>query len=102
MRRGTLTDSWTERGGLVREIDLIPIRLHKGEPTWEIIDGLLEHIDAAPSEDEVKARVEDAWDDAYHNGMDAGYDNGYDDGFGDGTIEGYTDGYEDGKGWIGD
>ena len=72
----------------MREIDLIPIRLHKGEPTWEIIDELLEMIDASPSEEEIEDRVKDAQDDAYHNGMDAGYDQGFDDGFIEGMDEG--------------
>lgn len=64
----------------MRDIDLIPIRLHKGEPTWEIIDELLEMIDAAPSEDEVEARVEEAHADGYDDGRSAGYDEGYDAG----------------------
>lgn len=54
----------------MRDIDLIPIRLHKGEPTWEIIDELLEMIDSLPSEEEIEDRVREAWG-------DAGYDYGF-------------------------
>lgn len=86
----------------MREIDLIPLRLHKGEPTWEIIDELLEMIDASPSEDEIESRVQDARDDAYHSGMDAGYDSGYDDGVDSGYFGGYSEGYDDGKRAAGD
>ena len=56
---------------------MIPIRLHKGEPTWEIIDELIEMIDASPSEDEVKARVEKSYADGYDDGRSAGYDEGF-------------------------
>ena len=58
----------------MREIDLIPIRLHKGEPTWEIIDELLEHIDslAGVTQEELEY--------AKHSAYDDGYDNGYEDG----------------------
>ena len=64
----------------MRDTDLIPIRLHKGEPTWEIIDELLEHVDAAPSEDEIEARVEEAYADGYDDGRSAGYDEGFREG----------------------
>lgn len=77
----------------MREIDLIPIRLHKGEPTWEIIDELLEMIDASPSEEEIEGRIQDARDDAYYEGSEVGYDNGYDDG----RSDGYGDGFMEGK-----
>jgi len=86
----------------MREIDLIPIRLHKGEPTWEIIDELLEMIDSSPSEEEIEARVKEAGYEAYDNGMDAGFDSGYDDGVGIGYSAGYYDGYDDGKVAAGD
>ena len=77
----------------MRDIDLIPIRLHKGEPTWEIIDELLEMIDSSPSEEEIEVRVQDARDDGYHDGSEAGYDDGYEDG----RSDGYGDGFMEGK-----
>ena len=82
----------------MRDIDLIPVRLHKGEPTWEIIDELLEHIDAAPSEEETEARVEDARADGYKDGHDDGFEGGYDVGHGDGYDEAYWEGREDKEG----
>lgn len=86
--------TWALRteGATMREIDLLDLRWHKGEPTWGIIDELLEMIDAAPSEEEIEDRIQDARDDAYHNGMDAGYANGYDDGYDEGFIEGMDEG----------
>ena len=64
----------------MRDIDLIPIRLHKGELTWEIIDELLEMIDASPSEEEVENRVQDARDSGYAEGLYDGFHEGYNDG----------------------
>ena len=53
----------------MRDIDLIPIRLHKGEPTWEIIDELLEHIDslAGVTKEEFE-EIDEALDAAYNEG----------------------------------
>ena len=81
----------------MREIDLIPIRLHKGEPTWEIIDELLEMIDSSPSEEEIEGRVREAEEYAYQKGSDDGVDRGFDVGMGHGYSDGYFDGYVDGK-----
>ena len=67
----------------MREIDLIPIRLHKVEPTWEIIDELLEMLDASPSEEEIESRVQDAHADGYDYGREDGYDSGYEEGYND-------------------
>ena len=86
----------------MRDIDLIPIRLHKGEPTWEIIDELLEMIDSSPSEEEIESRVKEAGYEAYDNGNASGYAEGFDDGVGIGVHEGYSEGYEDGKRAAGD
>lgn len=82
-------------GATMREIDLIPIRLHKGEPTWEIIDELLEMIDASPSEEEIEDRVQDARADGYKEGHDDGFEEGYDDGHSDGYDDAYWEGRED-------
>lgn len=86
----------------MRDIDLIPIRLHKGEPTWEIIDELLEMIDASPSQEGIEFRVKDAAEKAYRKGNDIGYDSGFRVGVDYGISEGYSDGYEDGKRAAGD
>ena len=72
----------------MRVIDMLDLRWHKGEPTWEIIDELLEMIDAAPSEDEVEARVEEAHADGYDDGRSAGYDEGRSAGYDEGYMEG--------------
>lgn len=77
---------------MVREIDLIPIRLHKGEPTWEIIDELLEHIDSLAGV--TPGEFYDAIDEAYIEGHQDGHQDGKEDGY----NEGHNDGFE--KGWI--
>lgn len=51
----------------MREIDLIPIRLHKGEPTWEIIDELLEHIDSLAGV--TQEEFAEALDEVYNEGL---------------------------------
>lgn len=76
---------------------MLPLRWHKGEPTWDMIDELIEMIDASPSEEEIESRVQEAGYDTYQNGWDDGYASGYDSGVGDGFHEGYNEGYEDGK-----
>ena len=72
--------TWALRtgGANMREIDLIPIRLHKGEPTWEIIDELIDHIDSLAGV--THEEFEEAIDESYHNGKDVGYAEGFDDG----------------------
>ena len=86
----------------MRDIDMLDLRWHKGEPTWDIIDQLIEMIDASPSEEEIENRVREAGYDTYRNGWDDGYDSGYDSGVGDGFHEGYGEGYDDGKEEAGD
>lgn len=54
-------------GSTMREIDLIPIRLHKGEPTWEIIDELLEHIDSLAGV--TTEEFNEALDEVYNEGL---------------------------------
>lgn len=76
----------------MRDIDLIPIRLHKGEPTWEIIDELLEMIDSSPAEEKIEDRVQDARDDGYKKGHDDGFEEGYDVGHSDGYDNAYWEG----------
>ena len=51
----------------MRDIDLIPIRLHKGEPTWEIIDELLEMIDSPAGV--TQKEFEEAIEEAYNEGL---------------------------------
>lgn len=65
-------------GANMREIDLIPIRLHKGEPTWETIDELIDHIDSLAGV--TPEEYEEAVDESYLDGKVAGYDSGYEDG----------------------
>lgn len=79
----------------MREIDLIPIRLHKGEPTWEIIDELLEHIDslAGVTPEDLESDKSSAYSDGYENGKYEGMYEGLDSGYADG----YSDGFDDGK-----
>lgn len=80
----------------MREIDLIPIRLHKGEPTWEDIDELLEMIDRGAGltpED-----LESATSSAYYDGFDDGKDEGLSDGLEFGYSDGYAAGFRDGEG----
>ena len=62
----------------MRYIDTLDLRWHKGEPTWEIIDELLEHIDslAGVTPEEFDEEIEES----YHNGREVGYNNGYTDG----------------------
>ena len=81
---------------------MLDLRWHKGEPTWGIIDELIEMIDASFSEDELESHVKKASEWSYQNGLNAGYANGYDDGVGYGVQEGYSEGYEDGKKDAGD
>lgn len=76
----------------MRGIDLIPIRLHKGEPTWDIIDELLEMIDGSHSEEEIQCAREDY----YNEGRNHGYEDGYTDGRSDGCKIGQSDGYDNG------
>ena len=62
---------------------MIPIRLHKGEPTWEIIDELIEMIDqsAGPTPEDLESVTSSAYD--------QGFDDGYEGGYGDGHSDGY-------------
>ena len=78
----------------MREIDLIPIRLHKGEPTWEIIDELLEMLDASPSEEEIETLAQEMADGAIR--ADRNIASRYNEGFNNGYDAGYTDGFRDG------
>lgn len=71
-------------GATMREIDLIPIRLHKGEPTWEIIDQLIEMLDRGAGL--TPEGLQEAIDQNYQNGMSAGYEEGYYDGLTDGRV----------------
>ena len=82
----------------MRDIDMLDLRWHKGEPTWEIIDELLEMIDASPSEDEIESRIQDARDDGYKEGHDDGFEEGYDVGHSDGYDDAYWEGREDKEG----
>ena len=51
----------------MRDIDLIPLRLHKGEPTWQIIDELLEHIDSLAGV--TPEEFNEALDEVYNEGL---------------------------------
>ena len=84
-------------GATMREIDLIPIRLHKGEPTWEIIDELIEHIDslAGVTLEEFDGAVEGARSDGFENGFEDGFEVGYDEGYNDGYGTACWDGRAD-------
>ena len=83
----------------MRDIDLIPIRLHKGEPTWEIIDELLEHIDspAGVTRDEFSEKIDEAYNAGYEDGKEGGLQDGYDVGQADGYEDGHQDGYDVGR-----
>lgn len=74
----------------MRDIDLIPVRLHKGEPTWEIIDELLETIDrgAGITPEDLESATSSAYDE--------GFDDGFDEGKAEGLDFGYSAGYESG------
>lgn len=89
--------TWALRteGATMREIDLLDLRWHKGEPTWGIIDELLEMIDASPSEEEIESRVQDARADGYKEGHDDGFEEGYDNGHSDGYDDAYWEGRAD-------
>ena len=80
-------------GASMREIDLIPIRLHKGEPTWEIIDELLEHIDslAGVTPEELDGARSDGFENGFEDGFEVGYDEGYHDGYGTACWDGRAD-----------
>lgn len=77
---------------------MLDLRWHKGEPTWEIIDELLEMIDASPSEEEIEARIQDARDASYDEGSGVSYNIGYKVGRSDGYEDGYAEGFIDGEG----
>lgn len=79
----------------MRYIDTLDLRWHIGQPTWEIIDELLEMIDASPSEEEVENRVQDARADGYKEGHDDGFEDGYEDGHSDGYDDAYWEGRAD-------
>ena len=74
---------------------MLDLRWHQGEPTWDMIDELIEMIDSSPSEDEVEARVQDArydgHDEGYYDGFEVGYDTGYNDGYGTACWDGRAD-----------
>lgn len=75
----------------MRDIDLIPIRLHKGDPTWEIIDELLEHIDS--QEENFQSHLRDQEDGFEYERRDyrADIETAYEDGY----TEGYSIGIKD-------
>lgn len=81
---------------------MLDLRWHKGEPTWDIIDQLIEHIDSSPSEEEIDLRVHGAYADGYTEGNEDGRDRGFEIGVDHGFHEGYSEGYEDGKKAAGD
>ena len=84
----------------MRDIDLIPIRLHKVEPTWEIIDELIDHIDSLC--DATSEEYEEDIYESYRKGKGVGYDRGFMAGVDHGFNLGYTDGFMDGKRAAGD
>ena len=51
----------------MREIDMLDLRWHKGEPTWDIIDRLIEHIDSLAGV--THEEFEEALDAAYNEGL---------------------------------
>lgn len=84
----------------MREIELLDLRWHIGQPTWEIIDELLEHIDS--SDGVTPEDLEFAKSSAYDDGFDSGYDNGFGIGAREGYTKGYSEGFMDGKRADGD
>lgn len=73
----------------MRYIDTLDLQWHIGVPTWEIIDELLEMIDASPSEKEDQG----VRGYSYHEGCNVGYDIGYEEGKNAGYKAGYHDAY---------
>ena len=51
----------------MRVIDMLDLRWHKGEPTWDIIDQLIEHIDSLAGV--THEEFEEALDEAYNEGL---------------------------------
>ena len=51
----------------MRDIDMLDLRWHKGEPTWDIIDQLIEHIDSLAGV--THEEFEEALDEAYNEGL---------------------------------
>ncbi len=54
----------------MRDIDMLDLRWHKGEPTWDIIDQLIEHIDslAGVTHEEFEEALDAAYTDGYEDG----------------------------------
>ena len=75
----------------MRDIDLIPVRLHKGEPTWEIIDELMEHIDS--QEENFQSHLRDQEDGFEYERRD--YRSDIETAYEDGYTEGYSIGIKD-------
>ena len=46
---------------------MLDLRWHKGEPTWDIIDQLIEHIDSLAGV--THEEFEEALDEAYNEGL---------------------------------
>lgn len=57
---------------------MLDLRWHKGDPTWDIIDQLIERIDSLAGV--TPEEYDEAVDESYRNGMEVGYNNGYADG----------------------
>lgn len=70
----------------MRDIDMLDLRWHKGEPTWDMIDQLIDMLDDRLTSE----RLQEVIDETYQDGLDAGYE------------DGYSEGYEDGKGAASD
>ena len=51
----------------MRVIDMLDLRWHKGEPTWDIIDQLIEHIDSLAGV--THGEFGEALDAAYNEGL---------------------------------
>ena len=78
----------------MRYIDTLDLRWHIGEPTWEIIDELLEMIDSAPFEEEIETLAQEMAEGAIR--ADRNIASRYNEGFNNGYDAGYTDGFRDG------
>lgn len=78
----------------MRDIDMLDLRWHKGEPTWDMIDQLIEMIDSAPFEEEIETLAQEMAEGAIR--ADRNIASRYNEGFNNGYDAGYTDGFRDG------
>lgn len=73
---------------------MLDLRWHKGEPTWDMIDQLIEMIDSAPFEEEIETLAQEMAEGAIR--ADRNIASRYNEGFNNGYDAGYTDGFRDG------